>query len=786
MKIINKTSAIEQRKPGQSIRLILALFLFTLLPALAQAQVISTIAGGFPNDGGPATSAALGNIQNIAYDAAGNLYLADIVDHRIRKIDTAGNITTLIGNGTAGYSGDGGPASAALISRPHGILFDPAGNLIFSDRGNHRIRKVTPAGIISTIAGNGTPGYSGDGGAATAATMFEPAGLALDAAGNLYIAEVGNTVVRRVTTTGIIQTVAGTGVNGYNGDGIPATTARLNAPRSLAVDASGNVYIADTQNFRVRKVDTSGTITTIAGNGLGGFSGDGGPATLARIGPVRGLIFDSGGNLLISNGQRSRVRRVNLSTGIITTVAGATPGFNGDGNNALSTLFGQGMTGMLFDSFNNLLIGDGMNARVRKIDALSQIVTTIAGGFIGDGNQATMAAFNQPHTVDLDASGNIYVVEAHGYRVRKIDTTGKITTIAGNGFNDYSGDGGPATSASIEIGATGVAVDASGNVLLADFNNCALRKINTAGIITSVVGNGNCAYSGDGGAASAALLNGPADPTFDAAGNLFFADVDNCVVRKVNTFNIITTVAGNGVCGFGGDGGLATSAALNFPSGIALDAAGNIYIADTANNRVRKVSTSGTITTVAGDGTENFSGDGGPATSASFIAPADVEVNASGTLYISDTFNLRIRKVDASGIITTLAGDGECCYSGDGGAAANARMTTPNGLALDAIGNLYFTDDNIYRIRKITFEPSQAVSVLGSLLNTLNLDGGTTGSLQAKLDSAQKSLDKGNTSNAIKDLENFIKHVDKERGKKLTDEQANQLVAAAQSIINLL
>ncbi|HEX8920828.1 MAG TPA: hypothetical protein VF766_05090, partial [Pyrinomonadaceae bacterium] len=209
MKISNKTSAIEQRKPNQIIRRVLALCLLTFLPALAHAQVISTIAGGFPNDGGPATSAALGNIQNIAYDAAGNLYLADIVDHRIRKIDTAGNITTFIGNGTSGYSGDGGPASAALISRPHGLLFDPAGNMIFADRGNHRIRKVTPAGIISTIVGNGTLGYSGDGGPATAATMYEPGGLALDVAGNLYIAEVGNNVIRKVTTTGIIQTVAG-------------------------------------------------------------------------------------------------------------------------------------------------------------------------------------------------------------------------------------------------------------------------------------------------------------------------------------------------------------------------------------------------------------------------------------------------------------------------------------------------------------------------------------------------------------------------------------------------
>lgn len=787
MKISNKASAIEQRKPVQRVRLVLALCLLTLLPALAHAQVISTVAGGFANDGGPATSAAFGNIQNIAYDAAGNLYLADIVDHRIRKIDTAGNITTFIGNGTSGYSGDGGPASAALVNRPHGILFDPAGNMIFADRGNHRIRKVTPAGIITTIAGNGTLGYSGDGGTATAATMYEPAGLALDAAGNLYIADLGNSVIRRVTTTGIIQTIAGTGVTGYNGDGIPATTAQLFQPRAVIVDGVGNVYIADFGNARVRKVDTSGVITTIAGNGMFQSTGDGGPATLARVGGIRGLAFDSGGNLLISNGPRAHVRRIDFSTGIITSVAGGViQGFNGDGLSALNTFFSNGMSGLLFDSFNNLLIADSNNARVRRVDATSQIVTTIAGGFIGDGNQALMAAFNLPRSVDFDASGNIYVAEARGYRVRKIDTTGQVTTFAGNGFNDYLGDGGPATSASIEVNANGVAVDAGGNVLIADYSNCVIRKVNTAGIITTILGDGNCGYSGDGGPASAAHVNGAADPTYDVSGNLFFADVENCVVRKVNTSNTITTVAGNGMCAYGGDGGPATSASLNFPQGIALDAAGNLYIADSENHRVRKVSTSGTITTVAGDGTPNLSGDGGPATSASLFTPTDVEVNASGTLYISDTNNSRIRKVDASGIITTLAGNGDCCFAGDGGAAANARLAIPTGLGLDAIGNLYFTDGLVYRIRKITFEPSQATSVLSSMVNNLNLDSGAANSLATKLDSAQQSLANGNTGAGVNQLQAFINQVNAQRGKKLTDQEADQLIAAAQAIINLL
>lgn len=679
----------------------LCFVLMLCLTAQTYAQVITTVAGGFINDGGPATAAALGNVQTVAIDGAGNMYITDIVDHRIRKVDTAGNITTFIGNGTTGLTGEGTPASATLVSRPHGIVFDVFGNLIFADRGNHRIRKVDAFGIVTTIAGNGTLGYSGDGGPATSASMFEPAGIAFDSAGNLYIADLGNSVIRKVSTSGIINTVAGTGgVFSFSGDGGPATAATLNSPRGVVVDSAGNIYIADTGNQRVRKVDTSGVITTIAGGGV--RFADGIPATSARLPGPRAVAFDLSGNLLISVAQQGRVRRVNLSTGIITTIAGAGIGFNGDGMNALATLFNQGMTGLLFDSLSNLLVADSSNGRVRKVDSASQIVTTLVGGYLGDGNQATSAAFHLPRSVDFDSSGNMYILDSNNFRVRKVDTSGVITTIAGNGFNGYSGDGGPATSASIEFGAQGVAVDASGNVFIADYNNCAIRKVDTSGIITTAIG-GTCGYSGDGGPASAAALGGPLDPTFDSSGNLFFIDGD-CVVRKVNTSGIITTVAGNGTCGFSGDGGPATSAAFFAISGIALDMAGNLYLADAENNRVRKVNTSGIVTTIAGDGTEGFSGDGGPATAAALFLPTDVEVNAAGIIYVADAFNGRIRRIDAAGIISTIAGTGECCYSGDGGPAASARVTIPFGLGLDARGNLYFTDDNVYRVRKINFD----------------------------------------------------------------------------------
>jgi sugar lactone lactonase YvrE len=278
--------------------------------------------------------------------------------------------------------------------------------------------------------------------------------------------------------------------------------------------------------------------------------------------------------------------------------------------------------------------------------------------------------------------------------------SGTITTVAGNGTPGFSGDGGPATNARLAY-PTGVAVDAAGNLYIADRLNSRVRKVSTSGTITTVAGDGSAGFSGDGGPATNAQLAGPYGVAVDAAGNLYIADFQNSRVRKVSTSGTITTVAGDGSFGFSGDGGPATNAQLAGPNGVAVDAAGNLYIADINNHRVRKVSTSGTITTVAGNGTPGFSGDGGPATNARLRPPTGVAVDAAGNLYIADIFNQRVRKVSTSGTITTVAGTGIYGFSGDGGPATNARLAYPSGVAVDAAGNLYIADQNNHRVRKV-------------------------------------------------------------------------------------
>jgi PKD repeat protein len=341
----------------------------------------------------------------------------------------------------------------------------------------------------------------------------------------------------------------------------------------------------------------------------------------------------------------------------------------------------------------------------------SDTITTIAGtgtpGFVGDGGQATSAQLNAPIGVAVDQNGNVYVADAANNRVRRITPAGTITTIAGTGTAGYSGDGGQATSAQLNT-PYGVAVDQSGNVYIADVLNYRVRRVTSAGTITTVAGTGIAGSIGDGGQATSAQLNLPEGVAVDANGNLYITEFAGHRVRRVTSAGVITTFAGTGTAGSTGDGGQATSAQLRSPIGVAVDAGGNVYIADTGNHRIRRVTSAGVITTFAGTGTGGFSGDGGQATSAQINGPYGVAVDVGGNVYIGDTANNRVRRVTAAGVITTIAGTGTAGNTGDGGPASSAQVNAPTGVAVGRDGSLYLSATNAQRVRKITNAPPTA------------------------------------------------------------------------------
>ena len=373
---------------------------------------------------------------------------------------------------------------------------------------------------------------------------------------------------------------------------------------------------------------------------------------------------------------------------------------------------------------STLLKGDGSKESKANINA--GFISTFAGngyeGYSGDGGPAAGAEINRPDALAMDAEGNLYIAEHYNARIRKVDKSGIITTVAGNGSWEYSGDGGPATQAGLSP--FGVAVDSDGNLYIADFDNYRVRKVDTNGIITTVAGYGTEGYdgSGDGGPAINAQFGGPCAVAVDTAGNLYIVDVYDGRVRKVDTNGIITTMAGYGTYGYSGDGGPAIQAKLAFPMGVTVDPVGNLYIADYYNYRIRKVDTSGIITTVAGGGEPldpEFLGDGGPATEAWLYQPIGVAVDAAGNLYIADWYHYRIRKVDTNGIITTVAGNGTYGYSGDGGPATQAQISQPSAVALDAAGDLYIADSWYNSvIRKVTHGLFAELTTVGDIIFT--------------------------------------------------------------------
>jgi uncharacterized protein (TIGR03437 family) len=712
-----------------------AVLWLALLGFTCQAQsIITTLAGSrfvFPPGSIAATSAPVGNVSGVTEDSQGNIYFSDLTTNRVFRVDTKGILTVFAGSGTRGYGGDGGPAVSAALYNPRGLGFDGSGNLYICDAGNNRIRQVNATGIISTVAGNGSSGFSGDGGPATAASFGGTTRIALDIATNIYISDPDNHRIRRVTAAdGLIHTFAGNGTNASTGDGGPALQASLESPAGLAFDQGGNLYVADLNANRVRKIipNGTGTISTVAGNGTGNESGDGGLATLAHLnGPAGVALQGTGTNaaLLVADQDGSRIRSVNLATGIIGTIAGiiSQVGMGGEGGLAVNASLYSPMD-LFVAPGPVVLIADFGNFRVRSI--ANGILSTIAGngnyGYTGDGGIGTNANLPGPDGVVIDSSGNVDVCDTFANRVRTINSFGIINLTAGSNMPGFGGDGGPATAALL-VDCQGIAIDGAGNLYVADTHDRRIRKINTAGIISTVAGNGIDNFSGDGGQAINAELGNPEGVAVDAHGNLYIADTGNNRIREVFASGIITTVAGSATEGYAGDGGVSTGAQLNGPARVTLDAAGNIYFTDNGNNVVRRVNTAGIIQTVAGNGQAGFAGDGGPALSAMLSNPIGLTIDALGGILIADTNNLRIRRVDPDGTISTIAGNGSNALSGDGSSPLSTGFGSPADVAVDAAGNIYITDQSDGRVRRIQPKPTSIVLSDTGLTFTNAVDG---------------------------------------------------------------
>ena len=665
------------------------------------SYTITTIAGAdaADSDGGPATDAFLNFPFGMAIDDQGNLYVADTENHRIRRVDAeSGIITTFAGTGEEGFGGDGGPATEAKLDWPSGVALDAYGNVYIADQENERIRKVDAEGIISTFAGSGSFWYEGEenGIPATEARLNWPTGVAVDEAGNLYIADSVNGIIRKVNTDGIITTIAGSGrISGPEavdendvGDGGPATEAKLDWPTALAVDAEGNVYIADSENHRVRRVSIQGTITTIAGTGEGGFAGDGGPAAEAQVSRPSGIALDDEkGCLYIADTGNNRVRRVDLLEGIITTVADE----GVDAPAADAQLAAP--RGVALDTDGNLYVADTSNHQIRRLDADGRMTPVAGASGIGDGGPAATARLFGPRGVTVAADGSIYISDTRHNRVRQVNTEGIITTLAGTGQRGNGGDGGPATEAQLDR-PYGLAIGPNGDVYIADTFNNRIRRVNTrTGVITTFAGTGERApfenedEIGDGGLATSARFRGPVGLDFDADGNLYVTDFFNHRVRRVDTEGIITTFAGTGEPSFSGDEVPAAQALLSQPVGFDIDGEGNFYVADRSydRNRIRKIDTMGIITTLA--------------ETASF---ADVAVGQDGSVYITEPDVGRVLRLSPSGRLMIIAGSGRSGFGGDGGPALDALLDGPAGIEIDSRGNLYVADSENNRVRKLT------------------------------------------------------------------------------------
>jgi hypothetical protein len=760
-------------------------------------RVVTTFAGvatQFGSDDGTGSAARFQTPEGAAVDSAGNLYVADFGNNTIRKITPAGVVTTLAGQAT-GLGGADGARSAAQFYIPHGVALDSATNLYVADTQNHTIRKITPAGVVTTVAGSAGNHGNMDGVGLGAAQFNSPIGLSVDRTGNLYVGDTANQTIRKVTASAAVTTLAGqVGVTGsangtgsgalFNGpsgtavdsagnvyvaDGVNRTirkitsggavtilaasprlqgtndgvgsAARFNQPASVAVDSANNVYVVDSGGQTVRKITSGGVVTTLAGTG--GLSGtNDGVGSAARFVNPQGVAVDNAGNVYVSDSGNHTIRMVTPG-GVVTTLVGS-PKQSGslDGTNGVARF--STPRGIAVDSATNVYVADSGNSTIRKLThvGIDWVVTTLAGSAGQHGNMDGTngaARFHGPDGVAVDSAGNVYAVDRSNDDIRKITPAGVVTTFAGVPGQTGSADG---TGAAAEFHQpVGVAVDSSTNIYVADFQNSTVRKITPAGtnwVVTTLAGTAGMTGTNDG-TGSAARFSQPFGIAADTAHNVYVTDGSNFTIRKITPGGVVTTLAGKA----GQQGildGAGSAARFSGLDGLGADTAGNLYVAD--GYSIRKVTSAGVVTTLAGcpsGGCTNGIGSAdGVGTVARFALPSGVAVDGAGSIYVADTYNNTIRKLTLAGtdwMVTTLGGSTGQASAADG-VGSDARFNYPSGVAVDGAGNLYVADSSENRIAKgtpvgaaVQFDTSGGSLTVSNGFFQMRVTGPSSGSL---------------------------------------------------------
>jgi uncharacterized protein (TIGR03437 family) len=620
---------------------------FFSLTIVAGSYNISTVAGSdWVGENVPATSAILLQAEGIAADPYGNIYISDANNHRVRCISPNGLIKTIAGNGLAGFAGDNGPASASRLNSPYGLAIDFAGNLYVADLGNARIRRITPSGTISTIAGGGTlpAGGKNEGSTATSISLTSPRNIAVDGNGVVYISDFGAHRIYQLATDGTLTTLAGTGSPGYSGDGI-AILSQLNYPTALAVDRQGAVYAADSGNHLIRKL-ANGRITSIA-----------------RASLPTGLAFDGSSTLFVADHSAAQILEIPLSPGTATALKVS----------ATDVVYGN-------DGF--LYAADLTIARRITITGISK---TIAGGgnlAEGDGGLATEARLKNPTSVALDSIGNLYIADHDNNRIRRVGLDGTILTIAGTGASGNTGDGGSALLATLN-GPTSVTFDPNGNLYIADTGNGRIRMVTPGGIILPV---------------NVPSLSAPAYMMFDKSQNLYIADA--AVIWKVTPSGLETTV-------FGG---------VNFPRGMALDSNGNFYFSQPKSKKVWMLTPSGSHSLIL----PGF-----------WSSPQGLAVDGAGNLLVADSGLAQVVSVNSFGQVTPVAGTGSAGFTGDTGSSLLAQLNSPSDVLISTSGawngSIYIADSGNNRVRQLIPSGSQATAAPILVISAVNAASLTPG-----------------------------------------------------------